>query len=127
MSFAILSRRVGGLIPCWLAAGVLYLAGCEKVMAAVPPEAQEEVAPSCEQWNTEEFFRAASVEDVTACLAAGADAHARDERDLTPLHWAAFGNQDPAVFEALLAAGADPETRASGVVISVTPPARGRR
>lgn len=121
MSFAILPRRVVGLIPYWLAAGVLCLAGCEKVMAAVPPDAQEKRAPSCDQWNTEEFFRAASVEDVTACLAAGADAHARDERDITPLHWAAVGNQDPAVFEALLAAGADPEARASDEVISVTP------
>ena len=121
MSFAILTRSAGGLIPCWLAAGVLCLAGCEKVMAAVPPDAQEQGAPSCEQWNTEEFFEIATVGDVTACLAAGADAYTRDERDLTPLHWAAFGNQDPAVLEVLLAAGADPETRASDVVISVTP------
>ena len=121
MSFSILPRRVGGLISYWLAAGVLCLAGCEKVMAAVPPDAQEKRAPSCEQWNTEEFFRAASVEDVTACLAAGSDVHAQDERGLTPLHWAAARNQDPAVVEALLAAGADPEARASDEVISVTP------
>ena len=73
MLFAILPRRVAGLIPCWLAAVVLLLAGCAKAAAAVPPEAQEAAVPSCEQWNTQEFFETATVDDVTACLAAGAD------------------------------------------------------
>ena len=80
------------------------------VLAAQP-------AASCDEWNTEEFFRSASVEDVTVCLAAGADVHARDESDFTPLHWAAYANQDLAVVEALLAAGAE----VSAGVLGITP------
>ena len=64
-------------------------------------------AASCAAWNTQEFFETATVEDVTACLAAGADVAARNENDNTPLHWAAQFNENPAVIEALLAAGAD--------------------
>ena len=60
--------------------------------------------PGCDEWNTEVFFEAATVENVTACLEAGANVAARDEDKITPLHWAS----DPAVVEALLAGGADP-------------------
>ena len=60
-----------------------------------------EAVSSCEQWNTEEFFRTATVEDVTACLAAGADVAARTEDGHTPLHQAAFVNENPAVVQAL--------------------------
>ena len=60
--------------------------------------------PTCDEWNTEVFFEAATVENVTACLEAGANVAARDEDKITPLHWAS----DPAVVEALLAGGADP-------------------
>ena len=51
---------------------VSVLLGFLTVVAAQP-------APSCEQWNTEAFFQTATVEAVTACLAAGADVAARDE------------------------------------------------
>ena len=64
----------------------------------------------CEQWNTERYFRKASVEDVTACLAAGADPKARDKWKNTPLHSARF-NENPAVIEVLLQAGAGLEAR----------------
>ena len=71
--------------------------------------AQEE--PSCSQWNTEEFFETATAKDVAACLADGTGVGVRGESGITPLHWAAFGNQNPAVIQALLAAGADPMAR----------------
>ena len=38
-------------------------------------------APNCDQWNTEEYFKTATAEDVKACLAAGAD----------PMAWNAAG------------------------------------
>ena len=64
--------------------------------------------PSCEEeWNTKEYFQTATVEDVTACLDAGADLEARDLVQSTPLHEAAEHNENPAVLKALLAAGAD--------------------
>ena len=63
---------------------------------------------SCEHWNTAEFFRTASVEDVAACLAAGADLEAAtDASKFTPLHLVARDNENPAVLDALLATGAD--------------------
>ena len=68
----------------------------------------------CEEWNTKEFFQTATVEQVTACLAAGADVHMRGEDGFTPLHFAAQFNENPAVIEALLAAGANLEARAEG-------------
>ena len=96
---------------------VLVLASAGVLVVSIPGA---QSAPPCEQWNTREFFETATVEDVTACLAAGADVDARDERDVTPLHWAAVANQDPAVIEALLAAGADLEARAPAL-IDITP------
>ncbi len=91
-------------------------------------------AADCADWNTREFFEAATVADVTSCLNAGAtswlcdmrievadgvticlDARAelgaRDENGWTPLHAAAAWNGNPAVVAALLDAGADPKAR----------------
>ena len=48
---------------------------------------------------------------VTALLKSGLDLHARDQRGLTPLHWAAWKNKNPAVITTLLDAGADPMAR----------------
>ena len=87
---------------------------------AMPPSSTQtqktievQPAPDCRGWNTKWYFRTASVESVTACLAAGADPMARTEYKDTPLHWAARNrnSKDPAVIEALLAAGADPMAR----------------
>ena len=75
------------------------------------PILRAQPAPTCEQWNTREFFRVASVEDVTACLDAGSDVSARAEEGYTPLHHAAQASENPEVVDALLAAGADPDTR----------------
>ena len=45
----------------------------------------------CADWNTEAFFLAAEVSDVTRCLQTGMDPEARSENGYTPLHWAADG------------------------------------
>ena len=60
----------------------------------------------CAAWNTEAYFEAAEVSDVTRCLQAGMDPEARAEGGLTPLHWAAnFGDSE--TIEVLLQEGAD--------------------
>ena len=64
-------------------------------------------APNCDEWNTEEYFKMATVEDVKACLAAGAEPMARDGWKYTPLHRAATNNENPEVIKVLLVAGAD--------------------
>ena len=76
---------------------------------AAPPA---RASMDCSEWNTQEFFEAATASDVTTCLAAGSDVAAQDNDDsATPLHWAAWLNEDRAVIEALLAAGADVQAR----------------
>ena len=65
----------------------------------------------CRLWHTLVFFRMATVPDVNACLAAGADPNARNKNKATPLHRTAAFNGNPAVIETLLAAGADLNAR----------------
>ena len=94
------------------AAGTPRPAATREPPAVAPPAAaRARVEGSCEEWNTEEFFETATVSDVTACLAGGADVAARDEDDITPLHWAAWSSDDAAVVRRLLAAGAETEAR----------------
>ena len=69
--------------------------------------------PSCEEWNTKKYFQTATVENVTACLDAGADPKVRDYDGDTPLNKAAGYNENPEASEALIAAGADLEARGS--------------
>lgn len=79
--------------------------GFAVLLAVAFPSGADAQGPDCSQWNTEEFFEAATSEDVNACLAAGA----RFTRAVlyTPLHRAAGFSDNPLVIEALLAAGAD--------------------
>ncbi len=75
---------------------------------AVPLLAQEEAASmGCELWNTEAFWKIATVLEVTDCLEAGTDPSARDEARMTPLHAAARFNENSAVIYTLLDFGAD--------------------
>ena len=73
------------------------------------------LAPECDLtvWNTAIYFKTATVKDVKACIEAGADLNARDTRKNTPLLNAAMHNENPAVVQALLAAGADPNAQES--------------
>ena len=64
-------------------------------------------AAGCEEWRTPEYVRTATVADVRRCLAAEADQEARN----AVLYTAARYNEDPAVVNALVAAGADPNAR----------------
>ena len=68
-----------------------------------------EATASCEKWNTKKFFQRATIEDLTGCLAAGADLKVRSKNGRTPLHWAAQYNETPGVVKVLIAAGADLE------------------
>ena len=71
------------------------------------------LAADCADWNTSGFFKAASVNEVVACLGTGADVNARDELGSSPLQLAAMQNENPAVIEALIAAGAEITARNS--------------
>ena len=64
----------------------------------------------CKDWNSNTFFMFAGADEVRTCLAAGADAEARDKEGVTPLHRAAGSDRVDAIM-ALLAAGADVDAR----------------
>ena len=72
---------------------------------------QAQAAENCNGWGTEEYFKTATLEGVTACLDAGVDLNARDDLDTTPLHRAAQHTENVDVIKALLNAGADIEAK----------------
>ncbi len=78
-------------------------------MSAAPAVA---AGVSCEDWNTEGFFKRAGAADISRCLKAGADVNARDEYGWTPLHAAAIFSTSPAIVTVLVKAGADVNARA---------------
>ena len=66
-------------------------------------------AADCAGWNTSEFFRQATVQDVRACLADGADVSSRDDETFsryTPLHRGVLNGHGDVV-RILIEAGAD--------------------
>ena len=87
--------------------GTRMLLGIVSVAVLATQVLAAQATPNCEAWNTDAFFETATPEEVTACLDAGADPRAPDERGRTPLHRAAGSNENPAVLETLLVAGAD--------------------
>ena len=88
-----------------------------------PPQAQRKTAvqpaPDCGTWNTKKFFRKATVEEVTACINAGAGLNARDGgtwsdcNNCTPLHRAVVYNENVEVVQVLVNAGAEVNARNS--------------
>ena len=80
----------------------IFISGVCLLLAAGPA-----IGTDCENWNTEELLKTATVDEVIGCLQAGVDPNAHNKRGNTPLHEAAAWNKDPSVITALLHAGAD--------------------
>ncbi len=70
-----------------------------------------QTAVSCKGWDTEDYFKTATLEEVTACLDTGVDLNARDDAGVTPLHRAVKNTENPDVIKALINAGADKDVR----------------
>ena len=86
---------------------------------ATPGQTTSVEPRQCLDWNTDGFFRDASLDDVIACLVGGSDPNDYGDFGSTPLHYAATGyNDDPDMIRVLIAYGADPNTPA---VTGVTP------
>ena len=107
-------RPVRQAVAPALTAGAVAVGVVAFATSSTPSEAiAAQAALRCEQWNTWGFFETATIEEVTACLDAGADLAARNAGGYTPLHLATDASGDPVVVEVLLAAGAELEARDS--------------
>ena len=89
--------------------------GHKEQVSVVDPSGTPEAPamPECDlsAWNRRDYFKTATSKEVTACLDIGADPNARTYyHKETPLHYAA-SNENPAVVQALIKAGADPNAR----------------
>ncbi len=73
-----------------------------------------QTAVSCKGWDTEEYFKTATLEEVTACLDTGIDLKAQNYSGVTPLHRAAQDTENQDVIKALIDAVADLEERSNG-------------
>ncbi len=91
--------------------GTLSLAGLVVYVTTLVSATAAVAAVSCKDWNTDKFFKSASVADVSRCIKAGADINARNDYKETPLHKAARHNKNPAVITTLVKAGADINAR----------------
>ena len=70
-----------------------------------------EKAAGCTEWDTDGYFYSRNLADVEVCIAAGYSLGMLDRIETTPLHRAASATELPAVIQALLVAGADPNAR----------------
>ena len=70
-----------------------------------------QTAVSCKGWDTVDYFKTATLEEVTACLDTGVNLEVRDNAGLTPLHRAAKNTENLDVIKVLINAGADKDAR----------------
>ncbi|MCY4058724.1 MAG: hypothetical protein OXG44_12050 [Gammaproteobacteria bacterium] len=84
---------------------LVFVAGSATALGGDAPADSD---AGCAEWNTEGFFKNASVEEIAACLEAGADPNALDQHGRPLLHLASKFTPDAGVVAALVKAGADP-------------------
>ena len=84
---------------------------CVAILTNGTPASATSSAASCEEWNTNGFFRDAGIAEVSHCLTTGADPNARNKNGETPLHRAARWSKTPSIITALVQAGAKVNAR----------------
>ena len=98
----------GFLVAAIVTAPGILAAGTTSEGDVANPLAAGRGATDCARWATREFFEAAVPKDITACVWVGSDPNTQLRKGRTPLHLAAWLNENASVTEELLAAGADP-------------------